>query len=307
MPGAYVRVLRFAVDVEESGARGATTFDKDFDGPLPEIIRKLRTFFRDSALFRTIIRRSSNGGFIEDPEYPLLAVDEAIVNAVIHRDYEFSEAIHCITYRNGLAVENPGSILQQVPKSFSLADIVLISVLRNPRIVEWMRLLKDERGEPLVRALREGTRRMRQEMEKLSLPAPHYDTDRNTTVTLYNRLEERLEPHAYAHTKETRNNGTVTSSGQDNTGKMADFIEENLSQTGKHANKINSRLTALPQGWIWTTIQEICSTPQYGWTTKAATHGTLRLLRTTDITAGNVNWETVPFCQEEPPNKEKYC
>ena len=29
---AYVRVLRFEVDVEESRDRGATTFDKDFDG-----------------------------------------------------------------------------------------------------------------------------------------------------------------------------------------------------------------------------------------------------------------------------------
>ena len=64
---AYVRVLRFEVNVEESRTRGVTTFDKRFDGPLPNIIRKLRTFFRDSALFRTMIRRSSNGGFIEDP------------------------------------------------------------------------------------------------------------------------------------------------------------------------------------------------------------------------------------------------
>ena len=62
----------------------------------------------------------------------------------------------------------------------------------------------------------------------------------------------------------------------------------------------------LPRGWVWTTLQEICLAPQYGWTTKASPHGTLRLLRTTDITAGNVNWETVPFCTEEPPDKAKY-
>ncbi len=306
LPGAHVRVLRFEVDVEESGERGVTTFDKDFDGALPSIIRKLRTFFRDSALFRTITKRSSHGGFIEEPEYPLLAIDEAIVNAVIHRDYGFSEAIHCIAYRNGLSVENPGGILQQVPKSFSLADTVLTSVLRNPKIVEWMRLLKDERGEPLVRALREGTRRMRQEMESLSLPAPHYDTDRDTIVKLYNRLEERLEPHAYAHTKDTRNNTPSTSSGQGKMGKMSGFIGENDTQKVENGNKTNTGLSDLPNEWEWTTLQEVCSTPQYGWTTKAATEGTLHLLRTTDITAGDVNWETVPFCQKEPPEKEKY-
>ena len=69
---------------------------------------------------------------------------------------------------------------------------------------------------------------------------------------------------------------------------------------------MSTDLTDLPNGWVWTTLQEICSTPQYGWTTKATTQGTLHLLRTTDITDGNVNWETVPFCTEEPPDKEKY-
>ncbi len=196
-PSAYVRVLRFEVDVEESGVRGATTFDKVFDGALPNVIRKLRTFFRDSALFRTMIRRSSNGGFIEDPEYPLVAVDEAVLNAVIHRDYAVNSGIHCIAYRNGLVVENPGGILQEVPQHFSLADTVLSSVLRNQKIVEWMRFMKDERGEPLVRALSEGTRKMRREMENLGLPAPNYETAQRTSVTLYNHFEERLAPHAY--------------------------------------------------------------------------------------------------------------
>ena len=201
LPGAFVRVLRFEVDVKESRNRGATTFDKDFDGALPNIIRKLRIFFRDSAIFRTIIRRSTHGGFVEDPEYPLLAIDEALVNAVIHKDYGFSEAVHCIAYRDGFVVVNPGSIPQEVPQHFSLADTVLNSVLRNPRIVEWMQLMKDERGEPLVRALSEGTRKMRQEMESLGLPAPDYQTARDTTVTLYNRFSERLAPHAAYTTK----------------------------------------------------------------------------------------------------------
>ena len=195
-PSANVRVLRFEVDVEESGSRGATTFDKAFHGALPNVIRKLRTFFRDSALFRTMIRRSSNGGFIEDPEYPLLAVDEAVVNAVIHKDYGINAPIHCIVYRNALVVENPGGILQEVPRHFSLADTVLHSVLRNQKIVDWMRFMKDERGEPLVRALSEGTRKMRQEMENLGLPAPNYETSQRTSVTLYNHFEERLAPHA---------------------------------------------------------------------------------------------------------------
>ena len=224
-------MLRFEVDVEESRDRGATTFDKDFDGALPNIIRKLQTFFKDSALFRTMIRRSSHGGFIEDPEYPGLAVDEAVINAIIHRDYGATTAIHCIAYRNGLVVENPGGIPQAVPQHFSLSNTVLDSVLRNQKIVEWMRLLKDERGQPLVRALREGTRRMLQEMTKVGLPAPSYETTFvKTSVTLYNRFEERLEPHAYTRTKETQDNTPATSPEQGSVKKALRSIGERLAK-----------------------------------------------------------------------------
>ena len=302
---AYVRVLRFEVNVEESRTRGVTTFDKRFDGPLPNMIRKLQTFFKDSALFRTIIRRSSHGGFMEDPEYPLFVVDEALINAAIHRDYGATTAIHCIAYQNGLVVENPGGIPQAVPQHFNLGDTFLDSVPRNSRIVDWMCLMKDEREKPLVRALREGTEKMRQEMHKMGLPPPSYETTfTKTSVTLYNLLEERLEPHI--HTKSTRNNEPSTSSALDDMEKSSSFIGWSPAQTGDSKNKVNNGLSDLPNGWEWTTLQEACSKPQYGWTTKATTEGTLRLLRTTDITAGNVDWETVPFCTEEPPDKEKY-
>ena len=91
---------------------------KTLMGLYPRSFGKLRTFFRDSALFRTIIRRSDNGGFIEDPEYPLFVLDEAVVNAAIHRDYGATTPIHYIAYKDGLVVKNPGSIPQDVPRAF---------------------------------------------------------------------------------------------------------------------------------------------------------------------------------------------
>lgn len=62
----------------------------------------------------------------------------------------------------------------------------------------------------------------------------------------------------------------------------------------------------LPEGWEWSTLGDVCEKPQYGWTTKATQAGDLHLLRTTDITSGHINWETVPYCVEEPEDKEKY-
>ncbi|MDD9725838.1 restriction endonuclease subunit S [Roseovarius sp. SK2] len=63
----------------------------------------------------------------------------------------------------------------------------------------------------------------------------------------------------------------------------------------------------LPSGWSMATLGEVASKPQYGWTTKAARNGTkLKLLRTSDITSGRVNWDTVPTCVQEPKNPEDY-
>ncbi len=65
-------------------------------------------------------------------------------------------------------------------------------------------------------------------------------------------------------------------------------------------------LPRLPDGWIWVRLGDICLDPQYGWTTRAKTNGTLHLLRTTDITNGQINWNNVPFCEIEPPEPAKY-
>ena len=128
-----------------------------------------------------------------------------VVNAVMHRDYGLSEAIHCMAYRNRFCREKPGGAFRKMFHSILvLKNIVLDSVLRNPKLVEWMRFMKDERGKPLVRALSEGTRRMCEEMERLDLPAPYYETGRDTFVTLYNRdnhLADRSTPNTSYATK----------------------------------------------------------------------------------------------------------
>lgn len=56
----------------------------------------------------------------------------------------------------------------------------------------------------------------------------------------------------------------------------------------------------------WTTLGEVCEKSQYGWTTSASKTGSIKLLRTTDITKGKINWETVPFCKDKPKDIDKY-
>ncbi len=62
----------------------------------------------------------------------------------------------------------------------------------------------------------------------------------------------------------------------------------------------------LPEGWSWTSLGEVSSKPQYGWTTKGTEKGRVKLLRTTDIAGGSPHWPSVPFCAEDPPEPAKY-
>ena len=201
---SFVRLLRYDVKAEELRNRGGMTLDKEFDGPLPNIIRNLRAFLKDSALLRTLSKRNPDGGFTDEPEYPFIVVDEALVNAIVHREYAVTTPIFCTVFRDKLEVRNPGNIPQQVPEEFSLDETTLDPVARNPKIVEWMRIMRDERGSIFVHGLSEGTITMRDEMKKLGLPPPYYQTDQYTAVTLYSKFDERLEKYALKTVTETQ-------------------------------------------------------------------------------------------------------
>lgn len=196
LPYASIRLLRFAVKSEKrEQQRGAVTFERSFSGPLSQQIRELRTFFKESGFFKSYSRRNPTGGFTNEPEFPEIAVDEAIVNAVAHRDYALSLPIECESYPDAFLVVSPGAMHQRnhdLPEHFNLADTVLSHAPTNLHLLDWLKRMQDEHGTAFVRALSEGTKRMQEEMTKLRLPSPEYMCNvSQTLVILFNNAEER--------------------------------------------------------------------------------------------------------------------
>lgn len=190
---AYLRLMKFLVPAIQRKNRGAPSFDKDFRGPITKQIRAARTFLRETAFFERFQGRKKDGGFTEQPELPAIAVDEAIVNAVVHRDYYTKNPIECEHYTDEFVVKNPGRILQRdidLPERFSLDTTSLNSMPRNRKLVEWLRLMEDPGGKPFLQAISEGTKRMTREMLALGLPAPSFKLSENETIL---RLESRAE------------------------------------------------------------------------------------------------------------------
>ncbi|MDX2304956.1 MAG: putative DNA binding domain-containing protein [Microscillaceae bacterium] len=204
IPSAYVRFLKYESELKDFANPGTAIFDRDFDGCLPEMLRKIRSFLNESAFFkRYTYRKPDSSGIIEEFEYPLNAIEEAIVNAIIHRDYHNNQPIFCYNYRDAFVVKSPGSLKQDsyIPINFNLDEVRLFPYRRNITLVEWARIMKDERGQKYVKSLAEGTRTMLESMLAAQLPPPHYNTNGYTTVTFRNNFKER-EARYYALSKQ---------------------------------------------------------------------------------------------------------
>ena len=116
-----------------------------FGGSVTKQIRDFRTFMGELAFFKTFQRRNPNGGFADEPEYPAIAIDEAIVNAVAHRDYAIKLPILCEKYADAFLVRSPGVLRHDypVPQHFTLDELKLDHLPRNAKLIDWLKQIVD--------------------------------------------------------------------------------------------------------------------------------------------------------------------
>ena len=62
----------------------------------------------------------------------------------------------------------------------------------------------------------------------------------------------------------------------------------------------------VPEGWVWSTIEDISKCILYGVSESAKSSGSYKLLRITDIQEGNVDWDKVPFTDFDDKKAEQY-
>lgn len=194
-PYAHIRLLRFGVPASDYNNRGKHTFEKEFKGPLASQIRATRSFFQESGFFKRWDIRKPGGGFAVEHELPPVAVDEAIVNAVAHRDYRRNTPIECEAYLDAFVVKNAGRIVQRnldLPDDFQLDNQSLDSTPVNSKLLSWLKMMRDPDGRAFVLAISEGTKTMAREMQALKLPAPFVHLTRSETVVrLQSNAQER--------------------------------------------------------------------------------------------------------------------
>ena len=131
-------------------------------------------------------------------ELPLDALREALVNAIIHRDYSMrGTSIYVGVFDDRVEIENPGGLPPGLPPK----DFGKTSVRRNLIIADiFHRMAKVEK-------IGSGIRRMRDFMRKAGLREPHFEMANFFRAIFYRNPEYSLKPVAEKSIQESIQKG----------------------------------------------------------------------------------------------------
>jgi ATP-dependent DNA helicase RecG len=169
------RYRRFGIIIsrfEGSVAGSARLRDRrELAGPLPLLVaqadQQIYNEMRRDAVVRGLVRE-------EVPEYPPVALREALVNAVGHRDYSLrGAAVEVRLYDDAVEVESPGALAGYV----TVENLREAQYSRNERIMDALQRLG------LVEEAGQGIDRMIAEMEDALLAPPQFE-ERSTAFVV---------------------------------------------------------------------------------------------------------------------------
>lgn len=138
--------------------------NKRITGAIPDMLEDAVEFVRKNSRIKTII--DDNGRRADKPEYPVKAVREAILNALVHRDYSIhTENVPvCIEmYRDRMEIINSGGLYGKI--SIDALGKVRPET-RNAALANMLELLN------ITENRYSGIPTMRNEFAKAGLPAP---------------------------------------------------------------------------------------------------------------------------------------
>ena len=167
-------------NVGETGERFVD--NKRFEGTIPQMLDDAIAFVVRNIKNAVIIDK--NGKRIDVPEYPIVAVREIILNALVHRDYSVhteDSPIRVIIYRDRLVVENPGGLYGRL----TVNDLgKMPGDTRNPFIASNLEVMINTENRF------SGIPTVYEEMRKANLKAPVFESKRGRfKVTLYNEKQ----------------------------------------------------------------------------------------------------------------------
>jgi len=163
--------------------------NRRIEGTLTQMLEEALAFVQRNIRIKTIIDPET-GKRADRGDYPLTAVREAILNALIHRDYSLNTEgmpIQLLLFEDRFEVRNPGGLYGRL-RVDQLGKVQPDT--RNPMLVAAMEVL----GETENRY--SGIPTMRRELAQAGMPEPEFRDERGTFVVCFRKAGEapKMEP-----------------------------------------------------------------------------------------------------------------
>lgn len=163
IPGCRLRIQRFASETEGQGQSYTPQRDRTVEGNVVKMLREGAEII--AGLIYDVTWLNDQGKFVTTPEYPTYAWFEGVVNALVHRSYNFSGSeVFVKLFPDRMEIESPGGFVPPVNEK----TIYEVRAARNHHFMDALRFLG------YVRMAREGTRRIRESMKEYHLPEPQW-------------------------------------------------------------------------------------------------------------------------------------
>jgi ATP-dependent DNA helicase RecG len=164
LPGDYIQFLR----IDGTELTDPIKDQKEIDGPLPHLLRMLDETIQIQVSVATDIKAQPVEA--RSPDYPIVALQQLTRNAVLHRNYNGTNApVRINWFADRVEILNPGGPFGQVTRA-NFGEPGLTDY-RNPHLAEVMKNLG------YVQRFGIGIQLARKELEKNGNPPPEFTVD----------------------------------------------------------------------------------------------------------------------------------
>lgn len=177
LPGAYLQYIRF--DSEDMDMEYLHT-EKEFSGALVTVLSQVADFVKVNIIEQ---RTAGTHNFQQEKEanYPLWALRELIMNAIMHRSYESNAPVYLYHFTDRIEIINPGGLYGEVrPENFPEA-----SDYRNPVLATAMKNLN------YVNRFNFGIFNAQKQLEKNGNPPADFDLSLRTKFKVTIKINQK--------------------------------------------------------------------------------------------------------------------
>jgi ATP-dependent DNA helicase RecG len=162
--------------VEFPDGDAGTHFEQDpIKGPVPEQINRTLKFLQDKLIKEKVIKLADRAESIRIYSYPYQAIEETLVNAFYHRDYQQREPIEIRIYPNSIVFINHGGPDRSIRMEAFNQGQVRSRRYRNRRLGEFLKELELTEGRAT------GIPTILKTLQENGSPVPRFTSDEDRT------------------------------------------------------------------------------------------------------------------------------